>query len=99
MKIILSISILLLTSILPPVDNLEYCEKCEHYHYVKDDRFTSVTDFKQWLSEHPVEVYYQLETPTTINLKPSGELKTYKDYTSISNNEDTEMQVKYYIKE
>ena len=67
--------------------------------YVKDDRFTSVTDFKQWLSEHPVEVYYQLETPTTINLKPSGELKTYKDYTSISNNEDTEMQVKYYIKE
>ena len=40
MKIILSISILLLTSILPPVDNLEYCEKCEHYHYVKDDRCT-----------------------------------------------------------
>ena len=67
--------------------------------YDGDNRFASVEELKQWLSENPVEIYYQLETPTTVDLEPIGELKTYKDYTSISNNEDTEMQVKYYIKE
>ena len=63
--------------------------------YVKDDRFTSVTDFKQWLSENNVEVYYQLETPTTIDLEPSGELKTYEGVTYISNNINSDMSVKY----
>ena len=54
-----------------------------------------IAGFKQWLSEHPVEVYYQLATPNIIDLEPSGELKTYKDYTSISNNVNTEMEINY----
>lgn len=65
------------------------------YFVFKKGTMDSVDNLKQWLSEHPVEVYYQLETPTTVDLEPSGELKTYKDYTSISNNVNTEMEINY----
>lgn len=62
---------------------------------IRNTACNTVEEWKQWLSEHPVEVYYQLEAPTTVDLEPSGELKTYKDYTSISNNVNTEMEINY----
>ena len=65
----------------------------------KKSRISNLSELKQWLSENPVEVYYQLATPNIIDLEPSGELKTYKDYTNISNNKNTEMQVQYYSTE
>ena len=33
--------------------------------YLRDDRYSSVNDYKTWLSSHNVEVYYVLDTPTT----------------------------------
>ena len=61
----------------------------------KKSRISNLSELKQWLSENPVEIYYQLEAPTTVDLEPIGELKTYKDYTSISNNVNTEMEINY----
>ena len=63
--------------------------------YDEDNIFASVEEFKQWLSEHPVELYYQLETPTEVELESSGELKTFEDVTYISNNINSDMSVKY----
>ena len=60
---------------------------------------SDVQGFKQWLSENPVEIYYQLEAPTTTDLEPSGELKTFEDLTYISNSANSEMEVKYYSKD
>lgn len=54
-----------------------------------------IAGFKQWLSENPVEIYYQLETPTTVELEPSGELKTFDGTTYMSNNVGTDMEVNY----
>ena len=35
---------------------------------IRNTTYTTVEEWKQWLSEHPVEVYYQLETPITTQL-------------------------------
>lgn len=35
---------------------------------IRDDRFTSLTDFKEWLSTHNTTVYYVLATPTTTEI-------------------------------
>ena len=35
---------------------------------IRNTTYTTVEEFKQWLSENPVEVYYQLETPITTQL-------------------------------
>lgn len=36
--------------------------------YIRDDRFTNVTDFKTWLASNNVEVYYALEEPYEVQL-------------------------------
>ena len=35
---------------------------------IKDNRYTTIDDFKTWLSTHNVEVYYALETPIDIEI-------------------------------
>lgn len=62
---------------------------------IRNTACNTVEEWKQWLSEHPVEVYYQLEAPTTIDLEPIGELKTFDGTTYMSNNVGTDMEVNY----
>lgn len=45
-----------------------------------------ITGFKQWLSQNPTTVIYQLATPTYEPLNLSSELTTYLEQTHISNN-------------
>lgn len=66
---------------------------------IHDNRFTTVTEFKAWLSENPVIIYYQLATPYEVNLSTENIPKTFKDITYISNADNTEMEVTYYSNE
>ena len=52
--------------------------------------FTTIVDFKTWLSTHNIELYYALETPETITLKGTYNVKTYEDITHISIDDDLE---------
>lgn len=57
---------------------------------------TDVATFRTWLSNNPIEVYYKLATPYKVQLKQTGELKTYKNVSNISNSEDADMDIQYY---
>lgn len=64
---------------------------------IRDTRFTTVADFKAWLSENPVTVYYLLAEPQQIIL-PSVNVPLYKGINNISLVEDleTNTSIKYY---
>lgn len=55
----------------------------------------SKESFQNWLSEHPVEVYYELEEEQVIDLETEGILELYSPETNLSNNIDSEMEIKY----
>ena len=55
----------------------------------------TVEDFKTWLSNNNVEIYYELETPEQIQLETTGELRTFEPNTIITNDLDSEMEVDY----
>lgn len=57
--------------------------------------FTTVEDFKTWLKENPVTVYYELAEPYEIDLGEVSMLTTYEGTSNITNSEDAEMSVKY----
>ena len=50
------------------------------YLTIKKEKLTSpdLTGFKQWLSQNPTTVYYELETPITTEL-PAPYLRIFKD--------------------
>ena len=61
------------------------------------DEFTTTNDFKTWLSTHNIEVYYQLATPTDIEitdttlinqLEAIKQAQGYNDQTNISQTND-----------
>lgn len=66
--------------------------------FIKDDRFTTVTEFKTWLSTHNIEVQYKLQNPQAIELDPVTPLKSYIGQNNISNNADADMNVTYDLK-
>ena len=55
----------------------------------------TLAEFKTWLSENPVTVYYELTTPKQIQLETTGELRTFEPNTIITNSLDSEMEVDY----
>ena len=59
---------------------------------------TTLAQFKTWLSNHNVEVLYELAEPETINLGTVEMPHTYEGVSNITNSADTEMIVKYYKK-
>ncbi len=67
--------------------------------YIRDERFTNVTDFKTWLSSNNVTIYYPLATPietplTEVELNAYRQLVTNKGTTNILSEADAE--VEYY---
>lgn len=57
-----------------------------------------LTSFKTWLSNHNVEVLYELAEPETINLGTVEMPHTYDSISNVSNSENTDMEVEYYTK-
>lgn len=56
---------------------------------------TTVDQWKAWLSENPVTIYYELATPEQIQLETTGELRTFEPNTIITNDLDSDMEVEY----
>ena len=56
---------------------------------------TTVDQWKAWLSENNIEMYYELATPEQIQLETTGELRTFEPNTIITNSLDSEMEVEY----
>ena len=66
--------------------------------YIKNTNYTTINEFKNWLSTHNTEVYYEFATSTEIDLGEIVLPNTYKDYTLIellSSLEPSNMAVKY----
>ena len=78
-------------------DNITYTISSREF-VIRNTTFTSLSDFKTWLSTHNVEVLYELAEPETINLGTVEMPHTYEGVSNITNSADTEMVVKYYKK-
>ena len=78
--------------------------------YIRNTPFTSISDFKTWLSTHNTIVYYILATPTSIEitdttlisqLEAINNAKSYEGQTNIdviSNIGSLDIDVSYYQK-
>lgn len=70
-----------------------------HILYIRDDRFTTVEDFKTWLNENPTTLYYILNEPDLIQTNKSN-IMLYEGENNISlvdsPIEPNNMQVDYY---
>ena len=70
------------------------------YFRVKQERASTVEGFKSWLSENPVTIVYDLETPIETDLTPE-EIADYKQIhtnypsTVIQNNQGAGMEISY----
>ena len=53
--------------------------------YFRTKKATSLEEWKTWLSQNPVEVYYELKEPYEVEVDVEGELRTYNEYTLIEN--------------
>ena len=64
----------------------------------KDNPFTTVTDFKTWLSTHNLEVYYVLESPYEVDLGIVDMPLSYSGVTNIFTDSDLlpKINAKYY---
>ena len=63
---------------------------------IRNTTFTSVSNFKAWLSEHNTNVYYILATENLIDLNYTVDIKLFKGDNAITNSEDAYMIHKYY---
>lgn len=64
------------------------------------DRVLNVAEFKTWLSEHPVPVYYVLATPTEEDIElPELHLIEGKNTITIGTELESIIEVEYYSKE
>lgn len=63
-----------------------------------DTNVTTVNDFKTWLSTHPTEVYYVLETPYVVDLGVVDMPITYNEVTNLFTDSDLmpTMNIEYY---
>ena len=57
----------------------------QNWFYIGIDGISDVTSLKTWLSNNPIEVVYELATPTEIQLTPH-EISLLKDYAYVSTN-------------
>ena len=62
---------------------------------VLDNRFSTVDEFKTWLSTHNVTIYYELATPEEKDLEDFNISLISSKTIYISNNDDTNMRLKY----
>jgi hypothetical protein len=59
---------------------------------------SSASDFKTWLSEHPMQVVYKLATPETIQLT-AQQMKVNQGATSIWSNSNNNVEINYNLHE
>ena len=58
---------------------------------------TSLSEWKTWLSQNPITVVYELAEPKIETYNKDIDLSTYKNVTHISNSENANMEVEYFV--
>ena len=66
-----------------------------------DDRFSTVDEWKAWLAENPITVYYQVADNRVLGMGVADQtlfynMPTYNGVTHIDASDDAEMEVEYY---
>lgn len=66
--------------------------------HISDYRYSNIADFKKFLSNNNIEMYYPLKTPYTIDLGPIDMPLSYKKITNVFTDSDLlpTINVKYY---
>ena len=64
--------------------------------YIKSNNFNSLNDFKSFLDNNQVILYYVLETPELIDLNYDLDVRLFNGVNNISNSDDMDMTLKYY---
>lgn len=79
------------------IDDIGLCgnNAIESIMYIRIDQQLTLEEFKAWLGENPLTIYYELATPEQIQLETTGELRTFEPNTIITNDLDTNMEVDY----
>lgn len=85
------------------VDEIGLCgnNAIESIIYIRIDKQFTLEEFKAWLSENPVTIYYELETPEQIPLEIVGDIipqVSGKNYMNISISLNTTFSLKYPYK-
>lgn len=86
------------------LNNGEFCITTSANNYCmlfKNTDYDNVTDFKAWLSENPVTVYYELATPKQIPLETTGDIVPKVNglnYMNITMNLDSTFSLEYPYK-
>lgn len=63
--------------------------------YIKSNNFNSVNDFKSFLNDNEVILYYVLATPELIDLNYTVDLTLFEGVNNISNSDDMDMTITY----
>lgn len=64
--------------------------------YIKCSQFTTLDDFKTWLSTHNFKFQYELAEPQIIDLGAVTTPKTFEGVNNISNSKDANMELTYF---
>lgn len=59
-------------------------------------KFTTLTEWKTWLSQNPITVVYQLVEPIIETMATDIDLSTYNHVTNITNSDGANMEVEYF---
>ena len=59
-----------------------------------DNRFSTASEVKEWLSANPITVIYELAEPTTESIEPT-DVDTFEGVTHISVSDNADMEVEY----
>ena len=63
---------------------------------ISDLRFSTIEDFKQWLTTNNVIVYYAIQEPELIDLNYTVDIRLFKGNSEISNSDNMNMILEYY---
>lgn len=61
------------------------------------NEFTTVEQFKEWLGTHPINIQYELETPTTEKVELPI-IPTFYPYTNIYQSDDVKAKIQYGLR-
>ena len=65
---------------------------------LSDTSITTVDEFKTWLSENPVTVYYELAEPQTISLNGSYDIELFNGINNITTNDELQPSLEITLK-
>lgn len=66
--------------------------------YIRDDRFTTAVDLKNWFTTNNTTLYYVLNTSQLIDLGVNITTKLHEDNSIVTTNKNADMKITYVVK-